>query len=268
MSKIDRKLGLVAAVLFAAVASSQSGLIGFGVKNSDINERLAGAFINSHLPVYPNARAYHAASAAAQVAFVKSFLAAIKAYTQTPAFRAEYEKRRESARPQPPVDKGSASDQASAQQTQLRKQIEEMKKQVASMPANVQPQMQEMIKKLEDKLNKQDNDPQYQSMLKQGAEMEMQNAQKRYQQDLAYWQTKYPEQPNALIAQRLKDFLALSADIDFSAKLTKNSHGVLHFDDAQYEHKSQEWKIGYRAGREPVAAARSFAAEWLRQLEK
>jgi uncharacterized protein GlcG (DUF336 family) len=257
-----------AAVLLAFAQSSADGSIGFGVKNREVSARLANAFVEGHLPVYPSARAYHAASASAQVAFVKAFLTAVKAGTQTEAFRADYAKRREGAKPQPSKDNGSASDQVSAQQAQQRKQIEDTKKQIASMPANMQPQMLEMVKKMEADMAKHDADPRYQSMLKQGAELQGQEDQKRYQRDLADWNTRFPEDPNTLIVQRLKGFLALTADVDFNAQLTRNSKGVSRFADARFESKSDDWKLCFRAGREPVAAARSFVTEWLRQLGK
>jgi hypothetical protein len=257
-----------AAALFAFAQGSADGSIGFGVKSSEVSTRLAGALVEGHLPVYPSGRAYHAASASAQVAFVRAFLLAIKAGTQTNAFRADYAKRREAAKPQPPKDNGSPSDQVSAQQARQRKQIEDTKKQIASMPANLQPQMLEMVKKMEADMAKQNADPRYQSLMKQGAELQGQEDQKRYQRELADWQARLPEDPNVLIAQRLKTFLALTAEIDFDAKLTHGGNGVLRFADAQYESKSSEWKLCFRAGREPVEAARTLAAEWLRQLRK
>ncbi len=257
---------LLAASLFVFAQTSADGSIGFGVKNSEVSARLAGAFIENHLPVYPSARSYHAASTSAQVAFVKAFLATVKAGTQTNTFRADYAKRRASAKPQPPKDNGSADDQVSAQQARQRKQIEDTKKQIASMPANMQPQMLAMIQKMEDDMKKQDADSRYQSMLKQGAELQGQEDQKRYERDSADWQIRFPENPDELIAKRLKEFLALSAEIDFGAQLTASGKGVSRFADAQYEKKSSEWKLCFRAGREPVAAARAFAQEWLKQL--
>lgn len=38
------------------------------------------------------------------------------------------------------------------------------------------------------------------------------------------------------------------------------------FADPAYERKSPEWKRCYRAGKQPVDAARTFATTWLRQL--
>jgi hypothetical protein len=70
-----------------------------------------------------------------------------------------------------------------------------------------------------------------------------------------------------LIAARLHQFLELSQDSAFDAKLVPKGGGKMKFADPQYETKSNQWKLCYRVGREPVQAARSFAIEWLRQIE-
>lgn len=249
-----------------ALVAAQSGLIGFGVKDGELKSRLAEAVMNGILPVYPNARAYYAGSAAARVAFVKAVAAAARGYSETAAFKADYAKRRAEAKPEDPGSKGSATDQVNAQQAEQRKRIEELKKQIPSLPANMQEQMKAMAKQMEDSLNQQASDPNQQAMVKQVYEQQAQEERARYQKDLAEWQQKYPENPNALIAARLKDFLAMTADVNFDAKLIAADGGRSRFADDQYEQKSSNWKICYRAGREPVAAARAAAQDWLRAL--
>jgi hypothetical protein len=96
--------------------------------------------------------------------------------------------------------------------------------------------------------------------------MQAQQDQERYNKSLAEWSADYPEQPDTLIAKRLKAFLALTADIDFDAKLETLGDGSSRFADPQYESKPTDWKLCYRAGREPVAAARAFTQDWLNHL--
>ena len=40
----------------------------------------------------------------------------------------------------------------------------------------------------------------------------------------------------------------------------------MRFADNSLESKPEQWKLYYRAGKEPVEAARAFASDWLRQL--
>ena len=272
MKNIRMKLAgvgvLAAAVVMVVMVAAQSGLIGFGVNEGEVKGRLAEALLDGHIPVYPSAKLYYAATPAARVTFVKAYLAAAKASTETAVFKADYAQRRQGAKPDAPESKGSADQQLSEQQAEQRKKLEESKAELATMTPDMQQQMKGMIKQMEDQLNQQTNDPSQKAVMKHIIEDEMKHEQDRYKKDLAEWSAAYPEQPNTEIAKRLKEFLALTADINFDAKLEAIDGGKKRFADPQYESKSTDWKLCYRAGREPVAAARAFAADWLHQLGK
>ncbi len=91
----------------------------------------------------------------------------------------------------------------------------------------------------------------------------------RYRPNTAKWEEEYPANARTAIQKRLREFLALSATVDFGAKLVpcKNSSRSC-FADPTYETKPSDWKRLYRAGKQPVEAARAFATNWLRELEK
>lgn len=66
---------------------------------------------------------------------------------------------------------------------------------------------------------------------------------------------------------RLEKFLADTEGMDFNAKLIPGRNGVYKFTDPQLEAKDKQWKLYFRAGEAPVMAARSFAKDWLKELE-
>lgn len=72
---------------------------------------------------------------------------------------------------------------------------------------------------------------------------------------------KYPSEPVDMIKKRLTAFLAISATVDFDAQL----QGTM-FANPEYEKKSAEWKMCYRAGKPVVEAAREEARKWLDEL--
>ena len=88
---------------------------------------------------------------------------------------------------------------------------------------------------------------------------------KQYQQELANWKRNFPEDPAPVIAKRLREFLAASADVDFAATLTPRN-GKMVFENAAYENKSGQWKMCYRAGKEATTAARTAVQAWLKEL--
>jgi hypothetical protein len=80
--------------------------------------------------------------------------------------------------------------------------------------------------------------------------------------DKAENEKKYPSDPNELIKKRLTDFLAISATVDFDAEVSSG-----RFVNSEYEKKTPEWKMCYRAGKEVVEAARVEAQKWLNEVK-
>lgn len=73
---------------------------------------------------------------------------------------------------------------------------------------------------------------------------------------------RYPSDANVLIKQRLQEFLSISATVDFNAQLNGSM-----FANPEYEAKSGQWKMCFRAGKAVVEAAREEAQAWLKELE-
>jgi hypothetical protein len=71
---------------------------------------------------------------------------------------------------------------------------------------------------------------------------------------------------NKVLRERLRAFLTLSATVDFDAKLQK-SGSKWYFANPAYEQQTEQWKFLYRIGKEPVTAARTFASDWLKELD-
>ena len=79
-------------------------------------------------------------------------------------------------------------------------------------------------------------------------------------------QYKDSADPNIAIKKRLRDFIALAESVDFDANV-QNQGYKLEFVRADYRSQSDEWKLLYRIGREPVLAARDMARTWLDELK-
>lgn len=67
------------------------------------------------------------------------------------------------------------------------------------------------------------------------------------------------------LTRRLDEFIATASTVDFAAQ-TAPSGGKIRFVNPAYERKSNEWKMMFRAGREPVQAALEFARQWRAEL--
>lgn len=91
--------------------------------------------------------------------------------------------------------------------------------------------------------------------------MERAQEDQDYKERVAQWEEEYPADPKELVKQRLQDFLRETSNVDYAAKLNGR-----RFANAAYESKSSEWKLAYRAGKEPTEKARAFAEAWLKEL--
>src|SRR5512140_1070077 len=94
-----RKYWVVLLILvFPAVATGQTALASLGIKEADAREQAVRA-LNGRVPVGLAAAAFRAANGATRGALVQGILAWVKAYAQSPAFKAEYDRQREQNRP-------------------------------------------------------------------------------------------------------------------------------------------------------------------------
>jgi hypothetical protein len=197
---------------------------------------------------------------------VVAVLAWAKDYIASPEFSTAWAKMREEAKPSAPAAKPTVDEELRAQRAEQEKQIEEMKTMAAGLPPEQRQAVEEGVKAMIASQAQMQNDPQMQQLLRQGIEMQRAEEQSRYEASLATWQQDYPAEPKTLIAGRLRDFLEVSATVDFDATLVP-SGAKMRFEKEEYELKSADWKLCYRAGRESVGAARSFATGWLAELQ-
>ena len=257
-------------MLGASVATTlaQSSLTEFGVKESELKQRIVNSLAYGSIPVYPDKKSFKAASPTGQAAFVKNALAWMKTYSESAEFRTDYDKQRASEKPAPPQSKGTPDTQFAKYLADQREGLATMKKNVAQMPPELQKQMQDTVKQMEAGVERSAKDPQIAAMMKQSFAQSDLSEQRDFQDRLAKYEKKFPADSSVLIAARLHEFLELSQGIAFDAKLIPSGGGTMKFADPQYEAKSSQWKLCYRAGREPVQAAREFATQWLHQIDR
>ena len=253
---------------WVAIALAQDSMADFGLKANELEARLVESLANGYIPAYPDRKLFKAAPSSVQAAFVRNTLSWFKSYTETDAFKKDYAQQRASAKPAPPKA-ATADDKYAAQLAEQRQGLEKMKQEVAQMPPDMQKQMQPVLKQMEAEMEKQAKDPKMAELMKQSYEQENISEQESYQNQLTTWEKKYPEDPKVLIASRLRQFMEVSQSVDFDAKLVPIGQSKrMKFADPQSEAQTSDWKLCYRAGREPVQAGRAFVGEWLSQLEK
>lgn len=226
-----------------------------GFDKSRVKDQIARSFLDGYVPVGEVRRQVKAASPAARAVMVEQVLVAAKAFVNTPEYAKLYAELRNERKPQAP-EAASAAALIAQQKKDAQANVADVKKLVAQAPKEDREGLEIMLKEAESQLKMFDS-AEYREMMQQQFAAD----QESYKEQLAQWNTDYPADAKAAVKKRLRDFLEESKNVDYNAKLNGR-----RFANAAYEDKSSEWKLCYRAGKEPVEKARAFATAWLAEL--
>jgi hypothetical protein len=252
-----------------------AGAIGAAVHGADVLAQLgipvqaardaASGAISSGLynPGLPS-QAFKLLSPAARADAATAGVAWLKIYTASPEFAQQYARIRLVHKPEPPQFDGTPEDELKRAGDEQKQEAEESRKALESLPAEQRKAVEQALQASAARIAQLDAPEKRQTRL-DGIRMARAERLKQHQQDLASWSQNYPENPAPAIAKRLREFLAMSEGVDFSAKL--KAHGTrMQFENPAYQAKGSQWKLCYRAGREATTAARAAVSAWLKEL--
>jgi len=267
------KIGAGALLLLmtaAGIAAGQEGkgvLSRLGVDEAGAESGVFRALTSDYIYDAAAFKAFKALPAQARVEVVRAGLEWAKSYAGSAEFKEAYRKLRESQKPKAPAPVASADDSMAKIKADLEKSIESMRQIQATADAETKKTMEEAIQQMRSQIREMDRNPQMKESLRMGAEMEKASNKEAYEADLKSWNEDLPEDSGKLIARRIREFLAASADVDYGAKLTARGDKMVFVNPA-YEAKPPHWKTCFRAGKEATEAARAFARAWLAEIEK
>jgi len=214
-----------------------------GFSKSYADERVLWSLSNGLGPIIrpANMAQFISRSSADKTEITLQFCNYIKSYVYSQEFKDNYEAFRQSKKPVVQ----QFSEEEKAMQLEMIKQQEEM----------FSPEVLDMLPP-EGKANalKSIED------MKKAATGELTDAQKEE------WEAIAPSDPYRNIKSGLQKFLNESNDVDFSAPTKMNQNNKKIFTNPAYEKKPAYWKACYRAGKEVTDVGRSFAQEWLTEL--
>lgn len=218
----------------------------------------------------PNVKSLKDLALGDRVSLIESMGKNIKEYVASKEFIGKYNQLREDRKPTPPEGPKYSAQLKEEARANLKNSITETEKSKLQMAKDQQAMFDELIATLKQQLAEIDDPektmfkPEMDEYIKQGYQMQMDN----YNKTVSEWEIEYPtDNPNPMIKKWINTFLEKSADINFAAKTTKAKDGKIKFVDKEYEYKDSQWKLYYRAGKETVNAARTFAQNWLNELK-
>ena len=257
--------GLVVASVYVTEMGAQAVTAQLGITEGRAREAVFDSFVSGAVSIAGKADVFTAASPQARVAIVNAALTIARAFVDSTEFPKRYADHREANGPDPVLPATTADEVLAKQRANFEAQVEGMRKQFA----DVTPAQRETLEQGFDTMRAR-----FTEMEKGEARIALDAALKeqRIRQVRAYdtamkeLDAVYPADPRALVANRLRKFLDLSKDIDFTAPLVERDR-KMRFADAVLEARSAEWKMLFRAGKPATDAARAFAQKWLADLE-
>ena len=255
---------LVAAASVTAIAA-QTVTTQLGITQGRAREAIFDSFVSGAVSVAGKADAFTAASPQARVAIVNAAVTLARAFAESAEFPKRYADHREANGPDPLPPATTADEVLAKQRANFEAQVEGMRKQFG----DVTPEQRATLEQGFDTMRAR-----FTEMEKGEARVELDAALKAqrigqvraYERAVKELDAVYPADPRALIANRLRKFLDLSKDIDFTAQLVDRDKRM-RFADAALEARPAEWKLLFRAGKPATDAARAFAQKWLADLD-
>jgi hypothetical protein len=238
---------------------SQLGITPAAAKAA-VSSVIANGVYNPGLP----AGAFRLLPAAARGEAVAAGVAWLKSYVASPEFKQQYAALREAQKPEPPQFDGTPEDEMKRADQEQQQQAEDSKTALAALPADQRAQVEEALKAAQVMAARM-NTPEMRKTRLDAIKTQRADRTARYREELATWTRTYPENAAPVLAKRLREFLAASADVDFAATLTPRN-GRMVFENPAYEQKPGQWKLCYRAGKEATGAARAAVQAWLKEL--
>ena len=239
-----------------------------GISKQAGSEKIKNSFMSEHLDHY-GLKNLKNITLNNRSAIAKDLLNHTKEYISSAAFKRQYEEMRQGAKPAQPESKPfrtieQIQKEEIAKTEKSIKDAEKTMKELPDLAKTMQPVLDLFRKTLKEY---QDPKHKYFNAIAQGEKYDQENDAKRYKERMAQWETWYPADPNLFIAGKLQKMLDATTDIDYNAELVEK-YGKKKFVNSAYEYKNQEWKQGYRAGKEVTETARTFAEKWIGELRK
>ena len=216
----------------------------------------------------------------ARMEVMKGLLPMAKTYLQSATFKQRYADWWKEQEPEAPLSveaRLKKAEEEDARNKQLSDEAEtNLRKQAAEA---TDPQMKKIYEEalagyLQSKKQMEDmqKDPEMKEMMQQSGALRKQQFEEdfkketaQYNKEKADWLAK--KDPTVVIKSMLKQYITLTATVDFNAQLTTNQYGKKVFVSSDYQGKSSDWKMCFRAGREVNEFAKTFAQQWLTELK-
>ncbi len=239
-----------------------------GISKTEGTNSIRESFFYNYLQYY-QAKGFKNIVSGNREAVAKDLLEYTKQYINSPEFKKAYDAHRASLKPAEPEFKKERTklEVQKEEVEKLQKTIKDNEETIKTLTGDVKKGFEQAVAE-QKKMLKDYQDPKNQmwEFMAQGDVNENKYKRDQFKRDMEKWENDFPASPSLIVKQRLEKFMKETADIDYNAEL-KDRYNKKVFVKPEYERKSREWKMGFRAGKNVTETARAFVQKWLTEIK-
>ena len=254
---------MICVTIGAAAAQDHLGTL--GISEGRAKEAVFDSFMADAVSIAGKPAAFTAMAPAARVALVNFTLTLARTFVESDDFKRRYADHREANGPDPLPEEQTADSILAKQRAGFENQVAEMRKLFDQITPEQRVTLEEGWKQMRDQMTAMEQGERRQQIDAMLKEQRAGQVQARDEAQKAFDQ-RFPADPRALVALRLRHFLEVTNDIAYDAQLVDKDKKKV-FADASFEAKPAEWKMAFRAGKPATDAARAFAQKWINDLQ-
>ena len=261
------RISVVAALVCVTAigVATQDHLATLGISEGRAKEAVFDSFMSDAVSLAGKPAAFTALAPEARVALVNFALNLARTFVESDDFKRRYADHREANGPDP-LPEGQTADAILAKQREgFENQVAEMRKLFDQITPEQRATLEEGWRQMREQLTEMETGEKRKQLEAILSEQRADQTRRRDQAMQAF-EKIYPADPRALVAMRLRHFLEVTNDLNFTAQLLDRDRKRV-FADAALEAKPAEWKMAFRAGKPATDAARTFAQRWLADLQ-
>jgi hypothetical protein len=263
-------LGLILSILGVSLISFKTEQVygdflkQLGLTKQEANQKITSSFLGGSLDYY-GIRNLKSILLNDRAAIVKDVSVYAKQFASSPEYIKEYMELKENNKPE--EKKFDSPDELRRKTIEQAKEgVRQTEESLKKAPAEMKSIFEKTLESAKQNLkNAEDPNNKYMKSYAENFPRLEQQMKESHQQALKDWEAKYPTNHLLYIKLRLQQFLDATKDIDFNAQLTERNK-IKYFVKPEYERKSSWWKLAFRAGKDAVETARSFAEEWKNEI--
>jgi hypothetical protein len=244
---------------------AQDHLATLGISEGRAKEAVFDSFMSDAVSIAGKPAAFIAMAPAARVALTNFALTLARAFVESDDFKRRYADHREANGPEPLPEEQTADAIFAKQRAGFEAQVAEMRKLFDQITPEQRATLEEGWKQMRDQFDAMEKGERRKQIEEQLNQQRASLARGR-DEAMKEFEKTYPADPRALVAARLRHFLDVTKDVDYSAQLVDKDKKKV-FADAALEARPPEWKMSFRAGKPATDTARAFAQKWLADLQ-